>query len=305
MNAKKVFWWIVGSIVAVFIVAAVSIPNLLRSSIAADEASRVGRMRAFATMESKLSAPMSAGAVGAQPDRKLIRRVALELIVANVDAAATDLRRITANYRGAVDRVQLRNSGSNASGDLELRVPSDQLETALAEFKKVAVRVGHEEVNAKDVTHEWADNDARLRNMKSEEQQYLEIMKRAGTIKETLEVTEKLSDVRGRIEELQAEINVMQHDVEMSAVAIMLVPQTADPGLLADWHPLLSARGATGSLLGGLSAWVDFMVGALILLPAILLWGGTVIGAFLALYWILKRISRKYGKSAAIAPSAS
>ena len=299
MNPTKLFWWILGSIVAVIVLLALAAPNLYRSQIAADEAVRVGRMRSFASPQ-----PASL-AKEVQPDRKLIRKVALELIVANVDAASTDLRRITANYRGTIDKVQLQSASASSSGELQLRIPSDQLEAALAEFKKTAVKVAHEEISATDVTHDWADNDARLHNLKAEEQQYLEIMKRAGTIKETLEVTEKLSDVRGRIEQLQAEINLMQHDVAMSAVAIVLVPQSADPALLAEWHPFLSARSAASSMLTGVSAWVDFIVGALILLPAILLWAGTIGGAFWLLYWILKLISRKNGKSAAPVGSAS
>jgi hypothetical protein len=297
MNTKKVFWWIVGSVAAVLVIGFIATPNLLRSRIASDQAMRVAEMKTFVSQDSAGTDLKSA------PDRKIIRKVALELVVANVSAASSELRRVAATYHGFVDHVQLRQANDSASGELQLRIPADQLDAALAEFKKSAMKVDHEEVSATDVTHEWADNDARMHNLKAAEQQYLEIMKRAGSIKEVLEVTEKLSGVRGEIEQLQAEMNVMQHDVSMSAVSIMLVPKSSDPGLLADWHPLLSAKSAFSSLVGGVSAWCDFMIGAFIIAPALLLWGVTIFAGGYLLYWILKFLSKRYGKPAP-APAA-
>ena len=46
-----------------------------------------------------------------------------------------------------------------------------------------------------------------FRNLKAEEQQYLLILKQAKTVKDKLDVSEKLSDVRGQTEQQQAEFN--------------------------------------------------------------------------------------------------
>jgi hypothetical protein len=299
MNAKKVFWCTVGVLAAVLLVAAVATPNLLRSRLAADEALHFSKIQTFLTQDSAI------GQTQASEGRNLIRKVALELVVANVDAASTDLRRLAVKYHGFVDHVQFRQVAGSASGELQLRVPADQLDATLAEFKKSVVKVEHEEVVANDVSHEWIDNDARMHNLKASEQQYLEIMKRARSIKEVLDVTEKLNDVRGNIEQLQVEMNVMQHDVAMSAISIVLVPQSADPGLLAGWHPLLSAKSASNSLISGVSAWCDFMIGVFIIAPAVLLWGGTIFAVAYLLYWILKLASKRYGKSASAATPAA
>jgi hypothetical protein len=279
---------------------AISVPNLLRSRSGADHAVQVGRIRSYApTTLSMQTDEAKAKTESVATDKKLIRKAELELTVSNVNEAAATLRQITEKYQGAVDQVRLVSTEwDRANGELHLRVPADQLEQALAEFKRVAANVTHEQLDVVDVTHEWTDDEARLRNMKAEEQQYLEIMKRAGTIDETLNVTQKLSDVRGRIEQLQAEMNVMSHDVAMSSIGILLTPSSQPTSLLADWHPLAGMHSAAASMLSGISSWVDFIVGAFILLPAILLWGGTVLGALLACYWVLKIVSRRYGKSA-------
>ena len=106
------------------------------------------------------------------------------------------------------------------SATLVVRVPASGLVAALAEYKKLAVRTDHEQVSGRDVTREFYDNEAHLRNLRAEEEQYLTIMKQAHSVTDILQVSEKLSDVRDRIERLQAQIQVMNHDIEMSAVAL-------------------------------------------------------------------------------------
>ena len=97
------------------------------------------------------------------------------------------------------------------------------------------MRTDREQVSGRDVTREFYDNEAHLRNLRAEEQQYLAIMKQAHTVPDMLEVSEKLSDVRDRIERLQAQIQVMTHDIEMSAVSITPGAGVRHSGT---WHPV-------------------------------------------------------------------
>jgi hypothetical protein len=160
---------------------------------------------------------------------------------------------------------------------------------ALAAFKKVALRTEREQVTVNDVTREFYDNEAHMRNLQAEEQQYLTIMKQAHTVKDTLEVSEKLSDVRDRIERLQAQIQLMTHDIEMSVVTIALLQESDTRVFGFQWRPLYNAKTATRELLIGLGEWLDWIVSVLIKLPLILLWVATV-GSIL---WVLWKIGRR------------
>lgn len=289
---RKLAPWLI-AVFAVLLIAAISMPNLLRSRFAADEALQIGRLRSYG------GSKQSTQDAGSQPEKKLIRKAELELQVDDLPESASRLRQIATTYHGDIDQVRLVTAAfAPANGELHFRLPADQLETALSEFKKIAVRVAHEQIDVTDVTHQWTDNDARLRNLKAEEQQYLQILKQAGSIQDTLAVTEKLTDVRGRIEQLQGEINLMNHDIAMSTVGILLVPTSRPSGLLAGWHPLAGSHDAVASMLTGVSNWVGFVVGACILLPAILLWTSTVVAAFFILYGMTK-LFRRSPKSAA------
>jgi hypothetical protein len=174
------------------------------------------------------------------------------------------------------------------SAKLAVRVPAVGLEAALSAFKKVAVRIEREQISTRDVTREFYDNEAHMRNLRAEEQQYLAIMKQAHTVKDTLEVSEKLSDVRDRIERLQTQVQLMTHDIEMSVVTIELSQESDARVFGITWRPVYNAKIATRELFVGLGEWLDWVVEVLIKLPLIVLWAATVVG----ILWVLWKIGR-------------
>jgi len=121
---------------------------------------------------------------------------------------------------------------------LTIRVPASRFEEAGAEIRKMGLRVESERVEAQDVTKQYVDMDAHLRNLRAEEAQYLSIMKRANTVKDTLEVSEQLSNVRGQIEQQQAEFEALSKQVETVAIAISVHSEAEAQVFGLRWRPL-------------------------------------------------------------------
>ncbi len=292
MTLSTKLMWAGVAVVLVLLIAAVSIPNLLRSRIAANEAALVGKLRNGDKRSPEAAGQTGPLGVGNQPvsqDRKLIRDADLGLVVHDVNVAAEQIRRLTESSHGIIETLEIKqSSGMSSSATINVRLPASGLDSALPEFKKVAIRTEREQVTTRDVTREFFDNEAHLRNLHAEEQQYLAIMKQAHTVKDTLDVAAKLSDVRDRIERLQAQIQVMTRDTEMSEIRIVMME---DPDLLTaahQWHPLQNATSAARELRDGLGDWVDWAVATLLKLPLYLLWIVTGIGIPL-LIWRLGR----------------
>lgn len=291
MSNRQKLQWAFAALLLLTFVAAVSIPNLLRSRIAADEATLVSRSRSAQTTEQQVTQQAKFAVRGqvAARDRKLIQNAELGLMVRDVRAAAEGIRTLTELNHGEIDKLEIiETSGGFLSATLLVRVPASGLENALTEFKKLAVRTEREQVGTRDVTREFYDNEAHMRNLRAEEQQYLTIMKQARTIKDTLEVSEKLSDVRDRIERLQTQIQVMTHDIEMSLVNVALMQESETRILGIRWRPLHNAKIAAHELLVGLGEWLDWVVSVLVKLPLIVLWVGTV-GGILWVVWAIGR----------------
>ena len=241
-------------------------------------------------MADRSAAPDAASAVSgsAGTEKKLIRTAELGLTVRDVHEAAEQIRRITEAQRGEIENMDITGSDGAASATLVSRVPTSELESMLADYTKLALRTDREQVSGRDVTREFYDNEAHLRNLHAEEEQYLTIMKQAHSVTDILAVSEKLSDVRDRIERLQTQIQVMNHDVEMSAVQINLTQESDARVFGIQWRPLSNAKAATHELLIGLGDWIDAMVTIVIKLPLILLWTATV-AAFLLVVWKIAR----------------
>jgi hypothetical protein len=297
MTTGRKVLWAVGVLVALLLIAAISIPNLLRSRIAANEAGLMGYV-------GRVALPQQEGGGGGGsdkqvvyasisgtnlPDKKLIHNADLDLVVSDVRAATEQIRKLVESNHGEIDKLEIRDTSVGyVSATVVVRVPASTLESALSEFKKVAVRTGREKISTRDVSREFYDNEAHMRNLRAEEQQYLAIMKQARMVKDTLDVSEKLSDVRDRIERLQAQIQLMTHDIEMSVVTIALTQESAGRALGIHWHPLRNAKIAVSELLDGLGDWMDSVIALVIKLPLILLWILTV-GLVLWIVWLLGR----------------
>src|SRR5205085_5558549 len=94
------------------------------------------------------------------------------------------IRKLVDLNHGEIDKLEIRDAtGGSVSATLVVRVPASGLENALAEFKKVAVRTEREQVSTRDVSRDFYDNEAHMRNLRAEEQQYLLIMKQAHTVR--------------------------------------------------------------------------------------------------------------------------
>jgi hypothetical protein len=113
-------------------------------------------------------------------------------------------------------------------------------------------------------------------------------MKQAHTVKDTLEVSEKVSDVRDRIERLQTQVQLLTHDIEMSVVTIALTQESDAQVIGMRWRPLYNVKIAIRELLVGLGEWLDWIVAIFNKLPLIILWAMTVAG----ILWTVWKVGR-------------
>jgi len=161
-----------------------------------------------------------------------------------------------------------------------------------AEIRKLGLRVESEQMEAEDVTRQYIDEQARLRNLHAQEAQYLTILKQAKTVKDTLEVSEKLNGVRGEIEQQQAEFETLSKQVATVAITVSLRSQAEVNVLGLQWRPLFEIKLAAMQGLEGLADYASAMFSLVFYLPAILLWLATILaGAVLG--WRLLRLGAR------------
>ncbi|MEP7052000.1 MAG: DUF4349 domain-containing protein [Pseudomonadota bacterium] len=163
--------------------------------------------------------------------RKIIRQAELELEVASPSAAQTALERLAERHGGYVVSAA-RDTDNGSAVDvrvtLVVRVPQGELTTTISELKRMGRGTGSERITSDDVTDEYVDLVARATSQKQLEQQYLEILKHAATVKDAMDVQKELAEVRTEIERLQGRQQLLDKESAYSTLTVhltMAVPQ--------------------------------------------------------------------------------
>lgn len=228
---------------------------------------------------------------GESADRQVIRSGTLEIIATDPLLAAEQLRNLAARLSGFV--VSSKVSGSDErmqSAQVIVRIPAEHFDEARAQVRAVAKSVEQDIVEARDVTREYGDQEAALRNALAEEQQYLQILKRAASIKDVLEVTSKLAEVRTHIDELQADLRSLHHQVEMSLLTTNITAMAEAQVFGIRWRPLYKAKLSLRGALSAIADYGDSMVELVVNLPVIGIWVFTILALLKVGWMVLRRI---------------
>ena len=234
---------------------------------------------------------------GAPDSRKTIRNGAMDLIVKNPRDSSEAIRQIAERVGGFLVSSDISGGEDASNATLTIRVPAARFEDVRGEVRKLGLRVDSEKLEAEDVTRQYVDQSARLRNLHAQEAQYLGILRQAKTVKDTLEVSDKLNEVRGEIEQQQAEFDALSKQVETVALTISLRAEADAKVFGLNWRPLYQLKLAARQGLDSVGDYAASMASFLFYLPTVLLWLATIlIGA--AAGW---RILRWAGKALFVA----
>ena len=270
--------------------------------IASSKRSPVQAMAYLSTPHS-LGQTQDAATEDADKGRKTIRTSSLELVVAKPAEAAEKIRALAERVGGFLDSSEIRGDRDISGGSLTIRVPAARFEDALSEIRKLGLRVESERIEGQDVTRQYVDQDANLRNLRAEEGQYLAILKQAKTVKDTLEVSEKLSAVRGQIEQQQAEFHALSKQIETVAITVSLRAEAEARVFGLNWRPLYQAKLAFRDGLDGLATYASTMIAIVFFLPTIMLWLATIVAGGVVGWRVLRWVARRFfGWKAAAAP---
>ncbi len=214
-------------------------------------------------------------------DRKVIRQASLQLHASDTRAAFDEIVRLTESVGGFVANANVFPfEGEDAQPDVSmtLRIPADQLTSVMTTIKGSVDEVVAESQGAQDVTEQFVDLEARLRNLEALEVELralLEEVRQQPDVdpEKLLTVFNELSSVRGQIEQIQGQINYLS-DLTAMATLDVQVSQTpiAIPIVASAWAPAEAAKDALRSLVTALQGIADWAINfALFPLPVLLL----------------------------------
>jgi hypothetical protein len=227
-----------------------------------------------------------ANEAGDSEDRMIVRNADVSLVVMDTEDSVSRIKSIVSALGGYVVGTQLWRDEAQLRGTVTVRVPSESLDDALSQFKALAVNVERENSSSQDVTEDYTDLSARLRNLEATEQELLELLgtvrERTGKAEDILAVHRELTDIRGQIEVLKGRMQYLERTSAMAAVTLELVPDVlAQPIGGTGWRPSATVAAALRSLLGTLRFLADaaivivfyvLPVVVIVLIPVAIVW---------------------------------
>ncbi|MBX3268139.1 MAG: DUF4349 domain-containing protein [Acidobacteria bacterium] len=202
-------------------------------------------------------------------DRKIIRNAELDLESEAPDEAQTRITAIAEQMGGFVVESQQSSSDVRSSRrdivSMTIRVPSAKFGETLEAIRNASGRVVVESVKGQDVTQEFIDIEARLKAQQALEAQFTEIMKRANTVEDALEVQRQLAVVRGEIEKIEGRKRFLENQSSLSTIKLRI----RTPAVISAGGPGFFTR-LTDSINTGLDSALDFVLGLITVLIAAL-----------------------------------
>lgn len=226
----------------------------------------------------------SEGMPAVTEERMIIRTGDMSLVVNDVMLARDEIAQLAVNLNGYVVSSRIWGEEEETRGQISIRVPDEQFESGLAKLRELAMRVESESTDSQDVTEEYIDLEARLKNAEATESQYLALLDRATDVEDILKIYDSLSRVRSEIEQIKGRMQYLERTSSMSLISVRLEPEaSAKPLARVGWSVLEEFKSAIrgivifGQWLGTVVIWL------IIFVP---LWGAIAGGIY---YWRRRR----------------
>ncbi len=220
-----------------------------------------------APMPSEREGAFAPGALPSTEERMIVRTGNISLVVEDVVGVRDEIAQLAARFGGYVVSSHISGEEQGMRGSISIRVPDDKFEQALSELRDLAVRVTSESTSSQDVTEEYIDLEARLKNAQATESQYLALLEKATDVEDILRIYERLSQVRREIEQIKGRMQYLERTSSMSLITVHLKPEaSAKPLARAGWNALEVLKSATrglviaGQILGTVTIWLIIFI---------------------------------------------
>jgi len=233
--------------------------------------------------------------------RKIIYDARIDLLVKSLDATERAVLELIKDHNGFLAESNLAaQTGTQRDATWRVRVPVDQFDAFVSAVGRLGeVRTNH--VGSQDVTEEFADLEARIRNKQEEEKRLLKhLADSTGKLEDILSVERELSRVRGEIEQMQGRLRFLANRADLSTVTITAT----------EWKdytppaPMTFQAQLSHSFFSSLDALVGFGKSALLVLVALIPWTPLIVVGLFALLWLFRSERRAAAaRTARAAPS--
>jgi len=156
---------------------------------------------------------------------QVVKTATLDLGIANgsFDQKVGEAHAVADSLGGfVVESFASQGSGKRiAEGSLVLRIPAESYESALSRLRELG-KVESLEETGQDVSKEFVDLNARIRQLRAVEAQLLELLQRADDVPAALAVQNQLSQVQLDLEQARGRLQYLDNRVAFATISMSM-----------------------------------------------------------------------------------
>lgn len=163
--------------------------------------------------------PAAHNATDPQTERKIIYHAHVDLVVESFGGLPEAVAALVERYGGYVAASsQTGSAGDSRRATWKIRVPVERFDEFLTAARGLGELV-KSEIDSQDVSLEYYDVEARIRNKTAEERRLLELLEsRPGELADVIAIERELSRVREELERMQARLRVLSDLTALTTV---------------------------------------------------------------------------------------
>jgi len=146
-------------------------------------------------------------------DRIMVYTADMTVVVGDTDAARKSAEKLATDLGGYLQQI---------NGDVvTIRVPAARFDEAMVRVESFG-KVARRDVQASDVTEQYTDLEARLRNAQNVRERLTALLAKAEDVEAAVVVERELGRVTEEIERLTGQLNLLKSRVAFSTISILL-----------------------------------------------------------------------------------
>lgn len=186
----------------------------------------LGAVSDSVTQESLSKPSEGSGTTVTPQNQKLIRKVWIDAETEDLDALLSQVdQRITA-LSGYVEEREVYHGSAQSSrryryANLTIRIPAEQLNSFVEQVSEVSNITSTNET-ADDITLSYVATQSRITALETEQARLLELLAKAETMEDLLQIESRLTDVRTELEEVTSQLRLYDNMVDYGTIYLSL-----------------------------------------------------------------------------------
>ena len=161
-------------------------------------------------------------------ERMIVRTGDIRMVVDDIAITLEEITGIAEDSGGYVVTSNIWKEEERYVGIISIRAPTELFDSTMRTLRELAVEVVFDQTSSQDVTEEYIDLEAQLRNLEATEEQLLLIMQQAVEVEDILEVQRELTSIRDEIERIKGRMQYLEQTSSTSYISVQLTQSKLD-----------------------------------------------------------------------------